>query len=210
MENSNFESGSVTRLQPEYAGFWIRVLALFIDALIMILPGLALNLVLPVFGSLFLGILYKPFFESSALQATPGKALLGLRVTTLDGGRITFKQSFIRYLSYLVSTIILFVGCIMVAFTQKKQGLHDMIAETLVVKQVSPTVNYLEAWVDEVQSVFNIGKTSTEGRGPVASAAAPVSSYVTTQIEELHQLYAKGILTEEEFTRKKQELLSKI
>ena len=164
---------------------------MFIDGLIMILPAIVLNLVLPIFGSLFLGILYKPFFESSALQATPGKALLGLRVTTMDGGRITFKQSFIRYLSYLASSVILCIGCIMVAFTQKKQGLHDLIAETLVVKQVSPTVNYLEAWVDEVQSVFNIGKTSVEARGPAASTSSSTSS-VTAQIEELHQLYAKG------------------
>lgn len=209
MENSSFGSDTaVTRLQPEYAGFWVRVLAVFIDCLIMIIPGLVLNLVLPIFGSLFLGILYKPFFESSALQATPGKALLGLRVTTLDGGRISFKQSFIRYLGYLASSVLFCIGFFMVAFTEKKQGLHDLLAETLVVKQASPTVNYLEAWVDEVQSVFNIGKTSVESRTS-GSGSGPATS-VAAQIEELHQLYSRGILTEEEFTRKKEELLRKI
>lgn len=185
---------------PHFAGFWIRFAAVMIDSLIMIVPVAVLNMVLPILGSVLVGVLYKPFFESSALQATPGKALLGLRVTTEEGERISFKQSFIRYLGYIASCAICCIGFLFVVFTGKKQALHDLIAETLVVKQTSPDVKYLDAWVDEVQSVFKTGKTGFDHR----------TNSVTAQLEELHQLYAKGILTEEEFTRKKEELLKRI
>jgi len=72
--------------------------------------------------------------ESSVRQATIGKGILGLRVTDLDGNRITFLRAAIRDLAKIISAFILLIGFIMVAFTERKQGLHDMIAGTLVVK----------------------------------------------------------------------------
>ncbi len=77
--------------------------------------------------------LYLALFESSKLQATPGKLALGLRVTDLRGNRIGFWRSTARNLAKIISAVILFVGFMMAGWTQRKQALHDMIAGCLVV-----------------------------------------------------------------------------
>ena len=59
---------------------------------------------------------------------------LGMKVTDLAGNRISFLRATGRYFAKIISALILFIGFIMVAFTEKKQGLHDMIAGTLVVR----------------------------------------------------------------------------
>jgi uncharacterized RDD family membrane protein YckC len=80
------------------------------------------------------GWVYFAGFESSHMQATPGKAALGLKVTDLNGNQIGFGTATGRYFGRILSGI-LYIGYIMVAFTERKQGLHDMLAGTLVVKQ---------------------------------------------------------------------------
>jgi uncharacterized RDD family membrane protein YckC len=76
--------------------------------------------------------LYGALFESSAWQATPGKKLLGLMVTDLEGHRISFLRASGRAFGKWFSGLILGIGFLMVAFTEKKQGLHDMLAGTVV------------------------------------------------------------------------------
>jgi len=83
-------------------------------------------------AQLVLGWLYFALCESSAWQATAGKLALGIRVTDLDGRRIGFAKASARYFAKLLSAFILFVGFLMVAWTRRKQGLHDMLAGTLV------------------------------------------------------------------------------
>ena len=78
--------------------------------------------------------MYFAGMESSEMQATVGKIALGVRVTDLEGERISFGRATIRYFSGILSVLILCIGFLMVAFTSKKQALHDMIAGTLVVK----------------------------------------------------------------------------
>jgi uncharacterized RDD family membrane protein YckC len=75
---------------------------------------------------------YYALCESSPWQATVGKLALGIRVTDMQGQRLTLGRALIRYPAMLLSQVILCIGYIMVAFTQRKQGLHDMIAGTLV------------------------------------------------------------------------------
>jgi len=70
---------------------------------------------------------------SSGWQATVGKRALGMVVTGLDGRRISFARATGRHFAKYISALILFIGFIMAAFTAKKQALHDMIAETLVI-----------------------------------------------------------------------------
>ncbi len=77
---------------------------------------------------------YSAYFESSERQATLGKMALGLKVTDLNGNRISFAQATGRHFAKWVSAIILMIGFIMAGFTDRKQALHDMIAGTLVVK----------------------------------------------------------------------------
>jgi uncharacterized RDD family membrane protein YckC len=107
----------------------------------------------PVYGfsdiiGLIVGIAYFVGFESSAYQATPGKMALGLIVTDSDGRRISPMRAVGRYFAKILSGMILLIGFIMVAFTERKQGLHDMIAGTLVVKGKPGEVGFDPAMFD--------------------------------------------------------------
>lgn len=82
----------------------------------------------------FLPLVYFAGFESSRLQATPGKFLLRIYVTDLNGNAISFWRALGRYFGKIASSLILNLGYLLAAFTIKKQALHDMLAHTLVVK----------------------------------------------------------------------------
>lgn len=132
-----------------YGGFWLRVVAYIIDAILL---GVASRIIGFVAGtplratdftdfdyttsgaSLVIAWLYFALMESSARGATVGKRAVGLRVVTDQGQRLDFGHATGRYLAKFISAIILGIGFIMVAFTDRKRGLHDMIASTLVVK----------------------------------------------------------------------------
>ena len=130
----------------EYAGFWRRFAAWLID---YILVGVVTGILVAILGAIgddagtglgyFLSVigslLYYSVLESSANQATVGKMALGIQVTDLQGNRISFGRALGRTLAKILSGLILLIGYIMAAFTAKKQGLHDMIAGTLVVKK---------------------------------------------------------------------------
>jgi uncharacterized RDD family membrane protein YckC len=138
----------------QYAGFWRRLGASIIDQLILqILGALFLGLFFAV-GAIMpeswvetaivfilltvlvvVSLLYWPLMESSQHQATLGKQALGIMVTDVDGKRISFARAVGRNLGKLVSAIIYYVGFFMIAFTKKKQGLHDMMANCVVVKK---------------------------------------------------------------------------
>ena len=79
--------------------------------------------------------LYYALMESSANAATLGKMAFGLRVTDIEGHRITFKRATGRYFGKIVSGIILGVGYLMAGWTTRKQALHDIMAETLVLRK---------------------------------------------------------------------------
>jgi uncharacterized RDD family membrane protein YckC len=79
--------------------------------------------------------LYYALMESSKNQATVGKLALGLKVTDEKGKRISFGRASGRFFAKILSSIILGIGFLMIAFTEKKQGLHDEIAGCLVVKE---------------------------------------------------------------------------
>ncbi|WP_109126232.1 RDD family protein [Dyella sp. C11] len=85
-----------------------------------------------LFAQTLLSWLYFSLMESSSLQATLGKLALGIRVTDMEGKRISFLRATGRYFAKILSVLTFFVGFLMVAWTQRKQGLHDLIAQTLV------------------------------------------------------------------------------
>jgi uncharacterized RDD family membrane protein YckC len=138
-----------------YAGFWVRLWAVIVDFLIFLpfgfaqtvfeklmdkgsVGGASSNILLAYVLFLIAGFviqwLYSACFESGGWQATPGKRLMGLRVTDLQGDRISFVRATGRYFSKILSSLILCIGYIMVGVTDKKQGLHDKIADTLVLR----------------------------------------------------------------------------
>lgn len=114
------------------AGFWVRVGAQVIDAIILSIPqfiGLT-----GILGTV-IGIAYFVCFWVLMNGQTPGKMVLGLRIVPVDGKPLDWSKAAIRYVGMVVSGIILGIGFIMVAFDSKKQGLHDKIAGTVVVKK---------------------------------------------------------------------------
>lgn len=158
----------------EYGDFWVRVVAYFIDTIILLVllgvlyfilssvgiidlaaiselvdesayqagagPGdAALMEANRQMGILYLGMflmawLYDALMTSSWIQATPGKAVFGLRVTDAYGGKIGFGRASGRFFGKIISGMIFNIGYLMVAFTARKQGLHDIIAGTQVVR----------------------------------------------------------------------------
>ena len=84
--------------------------------------------------SLVVGWLYFALMESSERGATVGKMAVGLRVVTDQGQRLSFLHATGRYFAKFISAIIFGIGFLMVGWTDRKRGLHDMIAGTLVVK----------------------------------------------------------------------------
>ena len=86
------------------------------------------------FSFLILPLLYFALFESSARQATPGKMVMGIFVTDLDGNRISFLKALGRTLAKVLSKAICYVGYIVALFTARNQALHDLLANTLVLE----------------------------------------------------------------------------
>jgi len=195
----------------DYAGFWRRFGAVFIDGLIAAGLGLAIGLI--SFNhyavSFVVSLLYEPIFDSSFLQASPGKALLGMRVTDLQGQRITFKKSIIRYFMKIVSGCLLLIGYLIQPFTEKRQALHDIVAETLVVRGEIKNVNFFRVWYEQVLEVLGmvdkIPKSQSTSNAPTQAAEA-----TPADLAALYELYQRGIFTELEYAEKREQLLKKL
>jgi uncharacterized RDD family membrane protein YckC len=142
-----------------YGGFWIRFVAVLIDGFIVgivvwpisgmmalaigmaggavSMPTIGVHLVRGIVGLTFsfcANWLYEAGMESSSKQATLGKMALALKVTDLQGRRISFARATGRHFAKILSGMILLIGYIMAGFTERKQALHDMIAGTLVIR----------------------------------------------------------------------------
>ncbi len=94
--------------------------------------------------SALIGILVTWFYfavmETSAKQGTLGKMALKLKVTDMDGERITFGRATGRFFGKYLSQFTLLIGYMMAGWTEKKQALHDIVAKTLVVKNSSNSI----------------------------------------------------------------------
>lgn len=146
----------------EYAGFWIRLGAATIDFIILlsimylIFYAFSKSITFVIPSWLFIPLLDLTFWLIHIAYftvfwtwrgQTPGKMITGIKIIRTDSSPVTWKYAFLRYLGCIVSTIILFIGFIWIAFDSRKQGLHDKIADTYVVKlpvrQVEFTPEYL-------------------------------------------------------------------
>ena len=146
--------------QDAPAGFWIRFVAYLIDSIIIGVPmALTSALSLPAMlasatgvdttpgpfvfilfslglgVTLLLSIAYPVYFWSHS-GSTPGKSLLGLRVTAVSGAcPIGVGQALMRVVGYFVNGFTFGIGFLLIAFSEDKRGLHDRLAETKVVRQ---------------------------------------------------------------------------
>lgn len=131
-----------TLAQFEHGGFWIRVLATLIDVAVLIIPITALEGLVDIQrsrvleGAVVCGVwaAYCIPFWSAPWHATPGKRLCGLTILSSDGCDLTLGRALFRYVATIVSGAVI-VGPLMVVFSERRQGLQDLIANTVVVKR---------------------------------------------------------------------------
>ncbi len=153
------------------AGFWKRVAAYLIDAFVIgIATQIVQLVVMGVFfginasrmgnpetlfasgtGILFVAALYLvplamnaayyAAFHASSRQATLGKMAVGIKVVRTDGTRISLARGVGRYFATILSALIVGIGFLMAAFTERKQALHDMVCDTLVVDKWAYTAH---------------------------------------------------------------------
>jgi uncharacterized RDD family membrane protein YckC len=144
-----------------YATFWQRLGASLLDGVLLVVVNLIGGFLIGFgYGALFgyntysdaeavenlssivsivLPWLYFAYMESSPTQATLGKRAAGIMLTDENGRRVSFGRATGRHFGKFVSVITLFVGFIMAAFTPKRQALHDMIAQCLVLQGQTDT-----------------------------------------------------------------------
>ena len=143
----------------QYVGFWLRVAAAMVDTILVLCIAVPLVVWLYGWDELVFGSdeSFKPtrfaidwllpaaatllfwYFRS----ATPGKLLIGARIVDAkSGGKPTTAQLVVRYLGYFVSTIPFCLGLLWVAFDARKQGFHDKLARTVVIRRKPEPVRF--------------------------------------------------------------------
>jgi uncharacterized RDD family membrane protein YckC len=160
-----------------YGGFWRRMMAFFIDNIILFIISIFILLVgllalslgflshcseflperlaevtltfmfLYFLMTAFISMLYFIYFHGTTGQ-TVGKMIFGLKVVQSTGEKITLGVGFLRWVGYIISGIVFCLGFIWIVFDRKKQGWHDKIAGTVVVR-VKNIVNGLSYPPDE-------------------------------------------------------------
>lgn len=140
--------------EMNYAGFWIRFAAYFLDSILLavfngalgFVVGLSmaatgnnpdvmvgLQVMLQIVG-LIVGVSYFTFFNGR-FGATPGKMACGLKIVTAEGQPISYLRAFARYWALLLSGLTLLIGFIIAAFDDEKRALHDHICSTRVIRK---------------------------------------------------------------------------
>jgi len=127
----------------EKAGWGTRALAILIDAIGI---GILAGAIASILGrdtastqyqglSVLLQAVYFTYFWSAAGKGqTLGSRALNIRVVKTDGSYLDYPGAFLRYIGFVVSCVAFFLGVIWAAFDAQKQGWHDKIAGTYVVK----------------------------------------------------------------------------
>jgi uncharacterized RDD family membrane protein YckC len=142
---------TTTASKEQFSKFATRLLAYFIDFCIVLIPAIIIGALVGIWGiawdesdkittlkaqgiAFFIAILYEAIFLSGPWMATPGKRLMGIKVVDINSAPINFWRAMGRTLSKVFISSIFLIGFIMAAFTSKKQALHDLMANTIVIK----------------------------------------------------------------------------
>ncbi len=145
------ENNPASLAEKPKAGFWLRLVARMVDDFLISLMLLSFIILVSLTGSINLfthsstanlvllfalcvWAFYWIFFTGYCGQ-TPGKMLLRIQVVTVDGAPLGYGKAFYReVVGKFISSIILGIGYLMAAFDEQKQGLHDRMAKTYVIK----------------------------------------------------------------------------
>jgi uncharacterized RDD family membrane protein YckC len=186
-----------------YGGFWRRLLAFIVDEIILYFVTLALFLVgllamglrgekvsrimsspdnlmqgmggtglLYMAASMLAAMAYFTWFHGT-LGRTPGKMLMGLRVIQASGDPMTPGVAFLRWVGYLISAIPFSLGFLWVAFDRRKQGWHDKIAMTLVIRKEDDEDRTADAGEPRPAASAAIQPSGGEPPAPITVSEAP-------------------------------------
>ena len=147
----NLIGGELKSESAEFANPWKRLAAAIIDGLILMAISIPFHMLLEIPGSgmvdmsemfntskinnlnlimIIVRWLYFAIQESSEKQATVGKRAMGIVIGDKDGNRISFARATGRHFAKILSVITCYIGFLIIFFTEKKQGLHDLVAST--------------------------------------------------------------------------------
>jgi uncharacterized RDD family membrane protein YckC len=139
----NEKSGIKNSENIIYIGFWKRVIAEILDTIIFGIPFGLIQVGLFFFKLIsntyiifvtYLAYIIIYIYMEGIKGGTPGKLILGMRIVNSDGKTIGIPKAALRYIGKIISLTILGIGCLMIGWDAKKQGLHDKIAHTYVIK----------------------------------------------------------------------------
>jgi uncharacterized RDD family membrane protein YckC len=127
----------------EKAGWGTRALAIFIDAFGIGLIAAAISNILggdttstqyQGLSILFQAAYFTYFWSAAGKGQTLGSRAFNIRVVKTDGSYLDYGGAFLRYIGFVISCVVFFIGVIWAAYDAQKQGWHDKIAGTYVVK----------------------------------------------------------------------------
>lgn len=133
-----------------YAGFWIRFLAYLIDSIILgVIGRILFGTQVTQYGTGENGVSFSVNYSGwrtliplayvlvfwILCSATPGKMVCKLKIVEENGQKLSWQKALLRLVGYMVSAIGLLLGFVWIGFDKKKQGWHDKIAHTYVVKK---------------------------------------------------------------------------
>jgi len=155
-------AAAVQAVAVRYGGFWRRFWGAFLDSIVLNIVVLPISIAMGVSWARFpgdeedmtpewalsylgglmtvilistiLNWLYSALMQSSSKQGTLGQLALGLKVTDLQGRRLSFARATGRYFATFITGLTFTIGYLVMLFTEKRQTLHDLIAGTLVVR----------------------------------------------------------------------------
>lgn len=190
------EPASLPQADYAYAGFFRRAAALFIDLVLLGLIGLVVGFLMGMTEimttrganaetmaeglsgnaiGLAISLLYFASCESSRHQASPGKRMLGLVVTDLEGRRIGFGRAALRWAGRILSGLILCIGYFLMNVTKRRQTLHDLLSGCLVLHHSA------KAGGEEDRARF-AGKIFAKSRIPAARKNKPQQEDLTPKL----------------------------
>lgn len=113
--------------------YFVQVYSFFAFSKLITFPTQSYFLIADAYISIILPIAYFSVFESTRLQATPGKMLFRMKVVDMNEQRIAPLRAFGRFIASIVSTLSI-VGLLIAFFTKKRQTLHDLVSKTMVIQ----------------------------------------------------------------------------
>ncbi|MDZ5472520.1 RDD family protein [Bacillus sp. 31A1R] len=150
MEKQTEPSKNLSSIEPQFAGFWMRFWAYLLD--LVVIGSIDRIIINPAFRALDINLfevnIFSPITIATAITfygyfvlmtkffgQTLGKMAFGLKVVNLDGNSLSWSTILFReWIGRFISTTVL-ISYVIVAFLPKKQGLHDIFADTTVVHE---------------------------------------------------------------------------